>query len=310
MSGNNITIPQRHSDITLDPSAGDAQTFGNPASNMGGEGGFGVRIARDAKPVPKLGGFEFKQLKDLEEAMTQWEGTTGMKTNLSTVTSASQRSTIDTQLWTHATHGDALGMWCKRRYEHENIMIINNSSVTNNLTHRGGSPARFEYRWAFDPFCWRPILAALMDIYRMDPIYCDHNFDTAITQVEKLSLNWAFDMTKSGETKFFARVSEIFNLCNLRQGNPARPHLHLLFNALIKCITPKPNPTEIETGLTTTFKNKAKLQFKSWTSPDDFTDWPVLLMNDRRRESSATSVATNTTHLLTNSSSSEGNQNA
>ena len=165
-----------------------------------------------------------------------------MRTNLGTVTSVSQRSTIDTQLWTHATHGDALGMWCKRRYENYNSTHISMTTSPHYVIHRGGSPARFEYRWAFDPHCWRPILAALMDIYRLDPIYCDHNFDTAISQVEKLSLSWAFDMTKSGETNFFARVSEIFNLCNLRRGNPARPHLHLLFNALIKCITTKPNP--------------------------------------------------------------------
>jgi len=89
-------------------------------------------------------------------------------------------------------------------------------------------------------------------------------------------------------------------LCNLRKGAPSRPHLHLLFQALIKCIQTKSNPTEIESGLVTTFRNKAHLEHKSWSTPDDFMDWLIPFMTEKRRDSSATAIATGTVHLLTN----------
>ena len=73
-------------------------------------------MSSNHKPVKQLGGFDYKQLKELEETRVQYEGTTGMKTNQSVVTSTAQRSTIDTQLWSHTTHGTALGQYPKGRY--------------------------------------------------------------------------------------------------------------------------------------------------------------------------------------------------
>jgi hypothetical protein len=135
MGGEEIPTPTHGARITLDASAADAQTFGSPGGSTSGDTGFGIRVGRDHKPVRQLGGFDYKQLKELEEAMVQYEGTTGMKTNLSVVTSTAQRSTIDTQLWSHTTHGTALGQYAKGRYEHTSLNVQPNTPPIINAAH-------------------------------------------------------------------------------------------------------------------------------------------------------------------------------
>jgi len=81
--------------------------------------------------------------------MGQYEGTTGMKTNLSVVTSTAQRSTIDTQLGPHTTHGIALGQYTMGRYKNTSLTYVQpNTSPLTNVTHPPYvAPKRARIRW-------------------------------------------------------------------------------------------------------------------------------------------------------------------
>ena len=50
---------------------------------------------------------------------------------------------------------------------------------------------------------------------------------------KRCSLTGHFDIAKSGETAFYAKVGEIFEMCHRRTTIPHRASLLQLFNALI-----------------------------------------------------------------------------
>ena len=173
----------------------DTQLYGSQGEQSSATGSFGVRIARDTKIPKPLKMFNHDDLYRLLQEMIAYESASQMTTTLSVVTDVTQRGTIDQQLWPHQTHGSALGEWRKGG---------------------GKENRRHDYLWAYCATRWRPILTALLDIFRKIPLYAAMDFDTAIARIKGLNFNWAFDITKSGELTFFSETGTIFTECRLR----------------------------------------------------------------------------------------------